>query len=134
MPSTLITESLSVTQSLSSVSSPSSSHRCGLELYSNFFHLRNRQKLVRIRFENIWYIWVPIFTSILLQHNIARPHSANATITVIHKLNLGKNNIWALIFKLWKNQRRLVKKENGIEKPVQEYVKCLEKHRDHVEK
>jgi len=27
-----------------------------------------------------------------------------------------------------------VKKENGIEKPLQECVKCLEKYRDHVEK
>ena len=99
-PSSLINESLSVTQSLSSLSSPSSSHRmsssdpskallvqhffkdvtimlsgmafhaadthratsegaarkgrlkerCALEPRTNFFRLRNRQKLVRIRF------------------------------------------------------------------------------------
>ena len=36
-PSSLITESLSVTQSLSSLSSPSSSHRCGLEPRTNYF-------------------------------------------------------------------------------------------------
>ena len=35
-PSSLITESLSVTQSLSSLSSPSSSHRCRLEPRTNF--------------------------------------------------------------------------------------------------
>ena len=33
------------------------------------------------------YIWVPIFTSVLLQHNNAQPHLASATITVIQKLN-----------------------------------------------
>ena len=33
------------------------------------------------------YIWVPMFTSILLQHNSAQPHSPNATITVIQKFN-----------------------------------------------
>ena len=49
-PPSLITESLSVTQSLSSLSSPSSSHKCGLEQRNNFFfRLRNWQKLVRIR-------------------------------------------------------------------------------------
>jgi len=72
------------------------------------------------------YILVPIFTSVLLQHNNAQPHSANATITVIHKLNSEllphplysqdlasvvtitcsaiwkRNNMWALIVKLWK--------------------------------
>jgi len=52
-PLSLIIESLSFTQSLSSLSSPSSSHRCGLEPRTNFFRLRNRQKLGRIRFENI---------------------------------------------------------------------------------
>ena len=105
-PSSLITESLSVIQSLASLSSPSSSHRmsssdpskallmqhfmkdltiilsgmafhaadthratsegaaingrlkemCGLEPRTKLFLLRNRQKLVRIRFENIRYI------------------------------------------------------------------------------
>jgi len=109
-PSSLITELLSVTQSLSSLSSPSSSHRmsssdpsktslmqritvkalvtsviirsvylvgkgqlkerCRLEPWTNIFHLRNWQKLVRIRFgcgfdsrvygilEVIMYFWV----------------------------------------------------------------------------
>ena len=47
-PSSLITESLSVTQSLSSLSSLSSSHR--MSSSDPFFRLRNRQKLVRIRF------------------------------------------------------------------------------------
>ena len=105
--SSLTTESLSVTQSLSSLSSPLSSHRmsssdaskvllmqhflkdltimlfrmvfhaadthratsegaarkgrlkerCGLEPRTNFFHLRNWQKLVWIRFENIRYLF-----------------------------------------------------------------------------
>ena len=51
-PSSLITESLSFTQSLSSLSSPSFSHRCGLEQRTNFFfHLSIRQKPVRIRSE-----------------------------------------------------------------------------------
>ena len=30
--------------------------RCGLEPQTNFFSLRNRQKLVQIRFENIQYV------------------------------------------------------------------------------
>ena len=38
-PSSLITESLSFTQSLSSSSSPSSSHRCGLEPLTNFIFI-----------------------------------------------------------------------------------------------
>ena len=123
-PSSLITESLSVTQSLSSLSSPSSSHRmspsdppkallmqhflkdmtimlfgmafhaadthratsegaarkgrlkerCGLEPRTIFFlPLRNRQKLVRIRVENIRYLKfrqaLPLFNDAIQQQS-----------------------------------------------------------------
>ena len=47
---------VTVIQSLSSLSLSSSSHRCRLEPRTNFFRLRNRQKIVRIRFENIRYL------------------------------------------------------------------------------
>jgi len=83
-PSSLITQSLSVTQSLLHTRRVSRitvkalvtsniiqsvclvgkgrlKERCGLEPRTNiFFRLRNRQRLVRIRFENIRYIIVAV--------------------------------------------------------------------------
>ena len=50
-PSSLINESICL------VGKGRLKERCGLEPRTNFFRLRNRQKLVRIRFENIRYIW-----------------------------------------------------------------------------
>ena len=49
-PSALITESVCL------VGKGRLKERCGLEPRTNFFRVRNRQKLVRIRFENIRYI------------------------------------------------------------------------------
>ena len=51
-PSSLITESVSL------VGKGRLKERCGLKPQTNFFfRLRNRQKLVRIRFENIRYVF-----------------------------------------------------------------------------
>jgi len=50
LPSTLITESVCL------VGKGRLKERCGLEPRTVFFLLRNRQIIVRIRFENIWYV------------------------------------------------------------------------------
>jgi len=83
-PSSPITQSLSVTQSLPSSSSPSSSHRCRLELRTNifFFRLRNRQNLVRFRFENIRYLAT-------FRDNLSVPYSRAKQSLTAWPLNMG---------------------------------------------
>ena len=55
-PSSLITESVCL------VGKRRLKERCRLELWTNFFfYLRNRQKLVQIRFENIQYVTASCF-------------------------------------------------------------------------
>ena len=58
--------------------------RCGLEPQINFFffRLRNRQKLVRIRFENIWYTYLPLHNGMAPIKNFLRAPNSNSCTAV----------------------------------------------------
>ena len=72
-PSSLITESVCL------VGKGRLKERCGLEPRTKFFRLRNRQKLVRIRFENIRYILTSLGQDSVLprEGSVTNPFGSN---------------------------------------------------------
>jgi hypothetical protein len=78
--------------------------RCRLEPRTNFFffRLRNRQKLVRIRFENIWYMAHIIDTG---HSTFSGSHSAYPHPTQSTKINLTFREPCIVIYSYNKSQQ-----------------------------